>query len=85
MGSLRVTAVMSNHSDRFTGECWDEMRQFLQQERTYFFGLIKMWVTIEVEDVPSFAWMQAGCFGSTDWKSKFRYIPGVVFIKHIKD
>ena len=62
-------------TSRSKDESWDEMRQYLQKKTT--FG----WKTIDEEEVPSYAWIQAGALGSTDWKSKFKDIPGVVFIK----
>lgn len=76
----RVIALMFNKSNHH-GEKWNELKQYLQVKRTYLLGLITKWETIETEDVPSFAWMQHGTLGSTDWKSKFSDIPNVKFIK----
>lgn len=55
------------------------VRQILQVKKRFFF--IPYWETIDEETVPRGCVMQHNILGSTDWKSKFRDIPNVTFIK----
>lgn len=77
----RVRGKMRECYDVKIGDCWNEMYQVLEEQRPFLFGLFNHWVIIDTEEVPSFAWIQSACFGSTDWKSKFINIEGVEFIK----
>jgi len=40
------------------------------------------WIEIDREIVPSFAWMQVGALGSTDWKSKWNGMANTKWIKY---
>lgn len=77
----RVIGKMYTKRNRY-GDTYNEMKQFLQVKKSYLFGLYKRWKTIDEEDVPSFAWIHKACFGDeSNWKSKFKDIPNVKFIK----
>lgn len=57
-------------SDEYT----ETLTQYLQEERKFkMFGitLFSYWKTIDVEVVPSFAWIQRNTLGFTTWKSKW--------------
>lgn len=44
--------------------------QVLFRER-WLFGRLRVWITeIDREDVPSWAFIQRACLGSTDWESR---------------
>jgi len=82
---LRVIGIRRTWINKLD-EPEEELTQYLQRrvERKYtFFGLLSKyyWETIDKKIVPSFAWISVGCFGSTDWESKFKYIPNCQFTK----
>jgi len=87
---LRVVAFVKSWRNNMH-ELEEEYWQHLQREEViYDFKFLGIhfrktrWVTIDKEHIPSSCVFQHNCLGSTDWKSKFRHIPNVEFIKHSK-
>ena len=71
---VKVRAFMSTqYSERdYRGSGYCKEQQMYQQKVriTRFLG-IPIWTTIlDSEEVPSFAWIQAGAFGETEWRSR---------------
>lgn len=83
----RVRAVFKTYPPNKFGERNEEMIQFLEvlvEKRIkilWWTWTTHRWVEIDREIVPSAIWMQASILGSTDWKSKWNGMPGVVWLK----
>lgn len=58
----------------------ETLYQYLQEKKQFkIFGkiLFSYWKTIDIEIVPSFAWIQHNTLGSTEWKSKWNILKNV--------
>jgi hypothetical protein len=72
----RVFTHYSRQNPRGSGYCEDQyQRQFLVKR--WKLGRLTIWkATLDSEDVPAHAWIDAGALGFTSWRSKFAaYIP----------
>lgn len=80
----RVIGKTAHSYNSKTDEHTETHYQYLQERKDVkLFGkkLFSYWKTIDTEEVPSYAWIQMACFGSTDWKSKWFGIPNVLWVK----
>lgn len=80
----RVIAKMFTSYDSRSDEYTNTLIQYLQEKKSFtLFGytLFNYWVTIDKEEVPTYAWIQKNCLGFTDWKSKWFGIENVSWTK----
>lgn len=69
----------NKHSDEYT----NKLMQYLQEKKKislFVVPLFSYWLTIDKEEVPTYAWIQNNCLGFTDWKSKWFGIEGISWI-----
>ena len=80
----RVIAKMYTSYNRSSNEYTETLIQYLQEKKylkIFGFKLFSYWVTIDIEIVPSFAWIQHCTLGSSDWKSKWFGLENVLWAK----
>lgn len=58
-------------------QCYERVEYQCLVEQTFIFGISFGYITIDTEEIPDWAILQIGCFGSSEWKSKFIKVEGV--------
>lgn len=64
------------------GNSSDFRRTQILRKVWILFGFVIFWKEVDREEVPQFAVIEAGCFGFTNWKSKWSGEEGIYWRQH---